>query len=343
MIMPMMMNGMGWLPDLPDHRDIPLLSVERELASVPLRVSGLSRSIPCYDQGSLGSCTANASGRLFQFVDIKQGGLNIFPSRLQVYYDSRKIRGWENWDSGAFLRDTLSVIRNNGAAPEELWPYDISKFTQAPTPAVYAEAANHQSLVYMSVSQSLSAMESCIASGYPFVIGASLYENFVPDANGVIPMPSGSSIGGHAFLVDGYDHNTRLFECPNSWGTTWGDRGYFFMHYDYLLDNDLAADLWTIRSVEEGFVPPPPPPPPPTPDFVAFDGVVVKANSNKVVVTPNSPVLKNIAGRQIRATFSGGTFNGKCKTMEQNWIVIKPTTFDMTWDLAGDTIHIETI
>jgi hypothetical protein len=151
-------------------------------------------------------------------------------------------------------------------------------------------------------------------------------------------MPSGRVIGGHAFLVDGYNRDIQRFECANSWGENWGDSGYFFMPYNYLLDSDLSADLWTERVVEEGFVPPPP-----DPNFVSFGATVVKASSNKVVVHPNEPLLTNIAGRRIRAIFDGDSFTGKCKVMEEDRVVLKPSSFNETWDIVGDPIHIETI
>lgn len=336
---------MGWIPDLPDHRDYMLSRIEQPLEAVPLVVSGLSRAIDRYDQLWIGSCTGQAAGRIFKFVDIKQGGLNIEPSRLQIYYDARKMRGWEQIDSGAYIRDAMSVIKDIGAAPETLWPYDPNKYNVAPPPEAYTEASKHQTIAYMRVDHNLSAMESCIASGYPFIIGATLYENFAPDAFGRIPMPSGDVIGGHAFCVDGYNRNTRYFECANSWGMNWGDSGYFYMPYDYLLNNNLAADLWTIRSVEEEFVAPPPPPPPPPPptDFVQFDGVVNKANDRKVVVTPDAPVLNNITGRTVKVTVDSISFNGKIKEMEPTWIRIKPANFSPEWGLVGSRVHVETI
>lgn len=84
-------------------------------------------------------------------------------------------------------------------------------------------------------------------------------------------------------------------------------------------------------------------PPPIDPSFVEFDGIVVKPKAGKITVRPTQPVTKNIAGRQIRATFAEGSFNGRIKSMESDWVVIKPTTFSELWGLRGEAIHIETI
>ncbi len=69
---------------------------------------------------------------------------------------------------------------------------------------------------------------------------------------GNMPMPkSGENpIGGHAVLAVGYDNEDRVFIVRNSWGEGWGDAGYFYMPYAYLLDDNLSDDLWTIRLVQ---------------------------------------------------------------------------------------------
>jgi C1A family cysteine protease len=254
--MPRKNQGYGWTPDLPDHRDHMYAAPPMVVAALPSKVNLRSKCPPVVDQGNLGSCTANAIGNAHRFEQMKQGQPNSFlPSRLFIYYNERAIEGTVNSDSGAMIRDGIKTIANQGVCPEKLWPYNIGKFTKKPSSTCYKEALKHQAISYQRLVQSPSQMKGCLASGYPFVFGITVYESFESPAvakTGTVPMPgSGEKVlGGHAILAVGYDDAKQRFTVMNSWGTGWGDKGYFTIPYGYLADTDLAADFWTIRLVE---------------------------------------------------------------------------------------------
>jgi C1A family cysteine protease len=58
-------------------------------------------------------------------------------------------------------------------------------------------------------------------------------------------------LGGHAVTAVGFDDSKNLFTVRNSWGTSEGDQGYFYMPYTYLLDSSLSSDFWTIRVIKD--------------------------------------------------------------------------------------------
>ena len=65
----------------------------------------------------------------------------------------------------------------------------------------------------------------------------------------MVPLPdvnNEEALGGHAILVSGYDDKKRVWIMRNSWGADWGDKGYFYLPYEYLLDSSLSSDLWNI-------------------------------------------------------------------------------------------------
>ena len=155
---------------------------------------------------------------------------------------------------GAMIRDGIKSVAKEGACPESEWPYDISKFTQKPSPQAFRDAKKYKALTYQRLIQDQNTMKGCIAEGFPFVFGITVYESMMSDEvkrTGVMPMPSLTEqvLGGHAILAVGYDDDKRMFKFRNSWGDGWGDGGYGYIPYAYLIDTNLASDFWTIRAV----------------------------------------------------------------------------------------------
>jgi len=247
----------GWVRDLPDARDVlyaaPLLSMARGL---PSAVNLKSKCPPVYDQGQLGSCTANAIAGAIEFDQMKQKSKTFVPSRLFIYYNERVMEGTVSSDSGAQVRDGIKSVGTLGAPPETDWPYDVSQFAVQPPPNAYTDAKQDLVSSYKRVAQSLPQMQGCLADGYPFVFGFTCYDSFESDEvakTGVLGMPKQNEqvVGGHAVMAVGYSNTTRTFLIRNSWGRSWGQSGYFTIPYEYLLDSHLASDFWTIRTVSE--------------------------------------------------------------------------------------------
>lgn len=245
----------GWIPDLPDARDHMYAAPVAAMAALPAKAD-LRRHCPAvYDQGQLGSCTGNAIAAAVQFDRMKQKLTPDFiPSRLFIYYNERVIEGTVGTDSGAQIRDGIKVVATEGAPPENDWPYDIEKFTAKPPRTVFRTALKDRAVQYQRLVQNLNQMKGCLASGFPFVFGFTVYESFEsPDVarTGVVPMPESSEtvLGGHAVLAVGYDNAHQRFIVRNSWGESWGMKGYFTIPYAYLSDRGLASDFWTIRLI----------------------------------------------------------------------------------------------
>jgi C1A family cysteine protease len=210
---------------------------------------------PVYDQGQLGSCTANSIGGAIQFEQIKQKLKDFVPSRLFIYYNERVMENTVNSDSGAQIRDGMKVVAKQGAPPEADWPYDIAKFEEKPPTVAYTDGSKNRVLSYQRISRVLNQYKGCLASGYPFVFGFTVYDSFESAAvaqsgHASMPQPGEQVVGGHAVLAVGYDDKHQRFIVRNSWGADWGMAGYFTLPYQYLLESNLSDDFWTVRLVQ---------------------------------------------------------------------------------------------
>jgi C1A family cysteine protease len=250
----MTIRKFGWIPDTKDERDFQyLVSAEiRKLPQLPKQASVLDKCPKVYQQGDLGSCVGNAVGGAIEFIEPIQKITFGTPSRLFIYYNAREIEGTTKEDSGCMIRNAIKSVVNQGVCPETSWPYIISNFAIKPDDSCYQMALGSQVISYHRIGYVLSDLKSCIIEGFPFTVGIQVYENFPMDTStGLISMPQGQALGGHAVDVVGYDDISRMFVIRNSWGEEWGDNGYGYLPYDYLTNPSLASDFWTIRSIED--------------------------------------------------------------------------------------------
>ena len=245
----------GWLPDLPDHRDHYYAAPVEKAAVLPVSTDLRAQCPPVYDQGQLGSCTANAIAGAIEFDRLKQKVGDFMPSRLFIYYNERVIEHTVDSDSGAQIRDGIKSVAKQGDCPETEWPYVITKFKTKPAARCYADALQYRVVLYQRLVPVLSQLKGCLASGYPFVFGFTVYESFESPAvartgHASLPGPAERAIGGHAVVGVGYQDVHQWFIVRNSWGKGWGTKGYFTLPYAYLTDENLASDFWTIRVVQ---------------------------------------------------------------------------------------------
>jgi C1A family cysteine protease len=245
---------LGWRPDKPDFRDKPYMHLL--LGPMPPKVDLRPRMPLVYDQGDLGSCTSNAIAAAIQYDRLKnKQDPDWVPARLLIYWNERFMEGTTDVDAGAEIRDGMKACAEAGVCDEKIWPYHIDKFDAKPPQAAWNAAKKHRITSYERVNQDMQDMKAVLASGFPIVIGFSVYSSFQDDVvkmTGVVPMPMGEEqlLGGHAVLVVGYDDSTSRWTVRNSWGDSWGAKGYFYMPYQYFTDPNLATDLWVAKVIE---------------------------------------------------------------------------------------------
>ena len=205
-----------------------------------------------YDQGALASCTANALCGLIGYTY-----KYLLGSRLFLYYNERLLENNVKFDDGAYLSDGILTLQQNGICPEIFWKYN-NNFAKQPPMSCYNIALKHKIYNVYNIPNSLQIMKQYLSNGYPFVLGICIYESFVSNSvaiNGIVSMPNTTTeafLGGHAVVCVGYNDRmtsngiTGFWIMRNSWGTSWGDNGHFYLPYAYLIDINLCSDIWTI-------------------------------------------------------------------------------------------------
>jgi C1A family cysteine protease len=254
-----MKHRYGWKPDLPGKSR---LRVFRPMAGLPIPpdLDMRPQQPPIFDQGQLGSCTGNGIAGELEAQALGQDLPLTTLSRLFIYYNERAMEGTVSSDAGASISDGIQSVSTQGACPESEWPYDITQFATTPPAQCYTDAMKFLDIGGSSVTQDLQSIKEVLASSKGIVFGITVYESFESDAvaqSGIVPMPSKEEqiLGGHCVRLVGYTDNgingipKQHFIGVNSWGTAWGISGYFAIPYEYVIDQDLASDLWVIEKV----------------------------------------------------------------------------------------------
>jgi C1A family cysteine protease len=253
----------NWRPDLPDYRDH-LLSERLSPAKVlPKSIDLRKQCSPISNQGHVGSCTGNALAGAIEFLERKElrsktpapeeiGGAKFAKaSRLFIYFNERDLEGHAEQDAGGRLRDGVKALQQFGVCRETLWPYEELAVLERPNTKAYIEAKNHRISEYLRI-QNLRELKQALSIGFTVAFGFTVFSSFeTPDVaqTGLMPLPQPDEqvLGGHAVLAVGYDDIRSVLIVRNSWGENWGDRGYFYMPYDYIEKLKLAQDFWLVR------------------------------------------------------------------------------------------------
>lgn len=258
-------------PSLTDHRDYQF-AARLPNASVP-DIINIDAGVP-YDQGQEGSCTGNAQAKLVWVLRKQFAQPVVELSRAMIYYLSRLIEGTQNQDSGSTLADSFAGLYKWGACSEGEFPYIPGDFARAPTSQQYANALPYRITAYEQVALTPDMIGQALAAGRVVSIGFSVPTSFLQTGpDGIIPAPSGRIEGGHNVLITGQRRTEGLYRGINSWGTGWGDHGYFWMRSSFL----FSSLVWEARTASTVFqpepAPPQPTPVPPVPTEEFIDGI----------------------------------------------------------------------
>ncbi len=244
----------GCLPDIPSPKDFVAVP---NISSLPPRVDLRPGCSPVENQGSVGSCTANAIVGAVEFKRWKTGRQDDL-SRLFVYFNARRIAGMAHEDCGARIAHGMAALLAHGAPPESAWPYDPSKVNVEPDADAYAKATANIEVEYARLN-GLEHIKGGLARDQPVVFASSLPMRCYDEAarTGLVPAPTQAELaamlsehGRHSMLLVGYDDDARIFHVRNSWGREWGDQGYCRMPFDVFESTMAVNTAWILGALE---------------------------------------------------------------------------------------------
>ena len=257
--------------DPADSRDFLFKNVrpdlQETLLTLPSSYDHTKDMSPVKDQGQLGSCVGFAVAAMKEAQEKKEHEAELAKgkrgrkkeynySESWLYWNSKRIDPWPD-EEGTSIRFAMKVLHKKGVPTEKAWPYkdvgDIGK------PENWAKLVARWALIqsYWRISTLGELKTALLDTTVPIGIPC-FYEIFFVGSNGIVPYPANPNqiYGGHAVLAIAYDDTTKLIKFKNSWGKTWGAKGYGYLPYkyieDFLWDAWVAKDLSVTREMLEG-------------------------------------------------------------------------------------------
>ena len=199
-----------------------------------------------FDQGKLGSCVSNGVSLSIAYINN-----NYVSSRLFIYYNGRVNANFDiNSDTGLTIRDGCKSVSTNCPCDEINWTYDINKFNVKPSEDAYTKSLPLKDYQYISVQQDVQSIKNAIYENNLVLFGFNIFDNFYNTGyDGIVnlPSPTDTCHGSHCCVICGYDDNKKRFQCVNSWGVLFGNLGFFYLPYKYVLNPNMAHDFWYIK------------------------------------------------------------------------------------------------
>ena len=236
---------LGVLPSPADERDYRYPAYGQMFATKDLPTEYTCPNLPpeIDDQGAVSSCVAHSLGLIKDWQEYAETKMQVRHSRQFIYaYRSNPFfyRG-----PGMIPREALHTLCKWGVTRETVWP-GIVEFGKEVWPAdeqaMREAAAPFRIAAYVSIDHRyIPEVKSAVYTTGPVLYCVPVYDNFIPDGNGLIPLPSSNNQlrGYHAMVIVGWRHGAWL--ARNSWGAKWGQSGYCWIPWDF-----PAVEVWGV-------------------------------------------------------------------------------------------------
>lgn len=207
------------------------------------------------NQGRMGACTSFSMASIFEYI-LNQGDISkmhcLSPRFLYYNVCDKNIDG-TIIDKGSSFYSNIHSLGNNGICEENLCPYD-DKFNTKPTEEAFDDAKGRLVTKALNVEVSHRALTAALTEGHPVGISLKVFNSFGQGRKGFIFRPSekelaSSNYGYHAMVICGYSENEKVYIVRNSWGESFGDKGYCYIPFSYIEDKSLCRQACIVTGV----------------------------------------------------------------------------------------------
>lgn len=215
------------------------------------------------NQGSNGSCVSFSLTSIFEYILSKQNLLKEDLSERYLYYNARiealKRQGKNEAnlvDNGTSFFDAIKSLQLDGICREVLCEYSSENgIDLKPTDDAYKDGRTRLITEAMNVKMTESDIKSALSEGCPVAVAVRLFDSFANMSHGFVPLPDDDEIravenenidSSHAMVICGYSDENKVFVVRNSWGTSFGDKGYCYIPYSYITNEHLTLGACII-------------------------------------------------------------------------------------------------
>jgi C1A family cysteine protease len=245
--------GLGLQPSIGDLPQLDRSELGIELSAPPPAVDLSADLPPVGNQGSLGSCVGWTLGYYYKTwqEQVERGwGADVTAHQFSAswIYNQRNTLDC-NANEGMSLWNGMNIIKAKGAATLATFPHQVGDPCTQPPQAAHDEAWQYRIESFANVfagsgKANLNELKTLLASGYPLAVAVPVYHPsfYLPNSNDpLVRRPRGNEkmFGGHAVLVVGYDDQIGGFKFVNSWGPSYGDKGFAYLSYEF-----MRKDVW---------------------------------------------------------------------------------------------------
>jgi C1A family cysteine protease len=260
-------RGLGWAKDLADEHDWTWKKVRNKFGFKPKSrpapsIINLRKFFPpVRDQGGQNSSTAFACLALVEYFQHRTLGTICERSKAFLHAMTRASQDRNTAAIGLGIRDTLKMLVRCGAPPEVYWPYSATHCKSVPNddPLLFSFVGDYRGLYYARLdlpdgpgSKTLNKTKKCLVAGIPVVFGFEVHHeahlSLPPSAMLPVAKPY-YAVGWQSVVACGYDESKQCLLIRNSWGKTWGKKGYAWLPYEYVIKNH-TADFWILVKEE---------------------------------------------------------------------------------------------
>ena len=251
-------HGTGWT-GTDDPSKVPqavnIAGLAGASATLPAAIDLTPFTPPIGDQGQTSTCVGWSTGYYGKTISeaiannynqSKLASANYEMSPKDMFLSiADNLKGSTDCQSGTQITDALDVLVNNGVATMATVPWNasITNCSQSQVQASWnADAANHKIVYYRTIAATVQGIKEQLAANNPVLMGIKVSNEFENYQGGIITTATfPNPVGLHAQCIVGYDDSKGAFHVANSWGTGWGENGYYWIDYNELVNQYISG------------------------------------------------------------------------------------------------------